>query len=72
MKKSTKMAGVVWWGERRKKVLLLGCVLVEGFRCRIVGNWQAIAQTESFGANELAWDEQVQGDIERWLRRGFS
>ncbi len=38
----------------------------------IVGNWQAIAQTESFGANELARDEQVQGDIERWLRRGFS
>ncbi|MDO5387154.1 MAG: hypothetical protein Q4F75_07805, partial [Pseudomonadota bacterium] len=28
----------------------------------IVGDWQAVVQTEPLGANEFAWDKQVQND----------
>ena len=36
----------------------------------IVGDWQAIAQTEPYVTNELAWDKQVRHDCkDSWGRR---
>ena len=33
----------------------------------IVGDWQAIAQTEPYVTNELAWDKQVRQESDFFL-----
>lgn len=56
MKKSTKRAGVVWRGERRKKVLLLGWVV---FLLRALDAGVDSWQLASDSADRVFWCERA-------------